>query len=38
MLDAKPTTPFNETRIWDYISFVILVALSVLVYSWLVPH
>ncbi len=30
--------PLNETRIWDYITFALLVLLSMLVYSWLVPH
>jgi hypothetical protein len=33
-----PRTPLNETRIWDYISFAILVMLSLLVYTWLEPH
>jgi hypothetical protein len=31
-------TPVNENRVWDYISFAILVLLSVLAYTWLVPH
>jgi hypothetical protein len=31
-------TPLNETRIWDYISFGILVLLSLAAYCWLVPH
>ena len=31
-------TPLNETRIWDYISFALLVMLSLLVYTWLEPH
>jgi hypothetical protein len=31
-------TPLNKTRFWDYISFAILVLLSVIVYTWLVPH
>jgi hypothetical protein len=42
---AMPTTrianrrqPLNETRIWDYITFAVLVLLSMLVYSFLVPH
>ena len=38
MLETQSRTPLNETRIWDYISFAILVLLSVLAYSWLVPH
>ncbi len=38
MLEAKSRTPVNETRIWDYVSFAILVLLSLLAYSWLVPH
>jgi hypothetical protein len=33
-----PRTPLTETRIWDYISFAILVMLSLLVYTWLEPH
>jgi hypothetical protein len=33
-----PRKRLNETRIWDYISFAILVMLSLLVYSWLEPH
>ena len=33
-----PRTPLNQTRIWDYVSFAGLVMLSLLVYSWLVPH
>ncbi|HET7183241.1 MAG: hypothetical protein ACXVZR_08410 [Terriglobales bacterium] len=31
-------TPLNETRIWDYITFGVLVMLAVVIYSWLVPH
>lgn len=38
MPTTQSRTPLNETRIWDYISFLILVLLSVLAYSWLVPH
>jgi hypothetical protein len=33
-----PRTPLNVTRIWDYVSFAGLIMLSLLVYSWLVPH
>jgi hypothetical protein len=35
---VQPQTPPNETRFRDYITFAILVLLSVAVYSWLVPH
>jgi hypothetical protein len=34
----RSQTPLNETRFLDYISFGILVLLSVIAYSWLVPH
>jgi hypothetical protein len=34
----RSRTPLNETRVWDYISFAILVMLSVVAYNWLVPH
>ena len=34
----NPRTALNETRIWDYISFALLVMLSLLVYYWLEHH
>jgi hypothetical protein len=38
MPNTRAHNPRTETGIWDYITFAVLVILSVLVYSWLVPH